>query len=485
MKNPLVDALRQAQGDTHSDSSEAEQYASDGALSKEQSESETVPVLRDSIMDGSNPADEVMPEELTVSETSSNDLDLLATGRHRTLVTEEKKEASGAQDVNPSEGAESSANSVLDSASVGTHKEQSLACTRLDTEHQMRSSTGMFQAQGVELDRGKPFIHKLGRLSPVICLIALSASAAGYYRWNEVAALSLNNDLDSMAQIKSVSQANLDRANVASQLPIAGQSVFHVTDTPIAAISSEHSIVAMSTTIGRATADTADPPGAPSIGQTSGSTSTKSGQEIRTTSEEKPGFSDKAHALVKKGYDAYQARNLEQAEKHYNNALLIEPNHADALVGIAAVYSQTGRTAAALSTYEKLLSVDPSNANAISGILTIHARDSESDSESELKYLIQQYPDADPLHYALGSLFVSQARWPDAKQAFLAAHKIAPDNSNYSYSVAVSMENIGRNNAAKSFYEVALTSAGPDSKFDRSAVKARLVTLNSSIKERL
>jgi tetratricopeptide (TPR) repeat protein len=194
---------------------------------------------------------------------------------------------------------------------------------------------------------------------------------------------------------------------------------------------------------------------------------------------------DAAYAPVVAAYEAYGRGNFAEAEELYTAALAIEPNHRDGLAGLAAVYRQTYRTDQAVAAYEKLLALEPRNTAAAAAILAIRSGDVDWEIESELKLLLQRFPDSHHLHNALGSVYVGLEKWPDAKHEFLIAHKLAPENADYSYNTAVSLDRMGQRAVAQDYYRLALNSAGEQSGFDRAAILAHLDEFEQQRRERL
>ena len=192
---------------------------------------------------------------------------------------------------------------------------------------------------------------------------------------------------------------------------------------------------------------------------------------------------DRAYRHVVAAYAHYQAGDHADAEREYRLALSIEPHHRDALLGIAAVYQRSGRLAEAIGAYERVLKTSPGNTVAASALLSIRSSESGWDSESDLKLLLQRFPDADHLHFALGSVFIGERRWAEARQAFISANQLDPTNAAYSYNLAVSCENLGDIECARTYYRAALANAGSESTLDRGAVESHLDRLAEHVGE--
>ena len=174
-------------------------------------------------------------------------------------------------------------------------------------------------------------------------------------------------------------------------------------------------------------------------------------------------------------------QDLEEAERGYRAALEIEPNHRNALFGLATVLEKTSRTSESVQYFERLLSIDPADPVAAAAVLIYGANDSEI--ESSLKLLLQQYPDSAHLHFTLGVHLVTQQRWPDARLAFLNAYALDPANSDYSYNLAVTMEQMGRFDEARTYYEAALGTVNEHSEPGRHAIEKRISRLAAIVRE--
>jgi Flp pilus assembly protein TadD len=194
---------------------------------------------------------------------------------------------------------------------------------------------------------------------------------------------------------------------------------------------------------------------------------------------------DEAYQFVVTAFDAYGRQDYDIAENKYLQALDIEPNHADALAGLGAVYQRTGRTDLAAANYQRLLGVDPGNTLAASALISLRSAEVDWDTESELKHLLQRFPLAHHLHFALASHFVEQGRWADARYEFRAAQELAPDNADYNFNLAVSLERLGDFAGARRYYESAILHAGGSANVDKQAIAQHLAKMTAPERERL
>lgn len=174
-------------------------------------------------------------------------------------------------------------------------------------------------------------------------------------------------------------------------------------------------------------------------------------------------------------YDAYQKSDLPVARQAYSDALKLEPSNRDALLGLAAIEARGGQHENAEARYLKLLESDPRDAHALAGLIALRGQADPMQSESRLKNMIATQPEAGFLHFALGNQMALQARWPEAQAAYFKALSNEPDNADYAYNLAVSLDHIRQSKLALEYYQkaLALSDARP-STFDRTRATARM-----------
>jgi tetratricopeptide (TPR) repeat protein len=185
------------------------------------------------------------------------------------------------------------------------------------------------------------------------------------------------------------------------------------------------------------------------------------------------------HPEVEAGYAAYQAGDLVRAREAYRKALAEEPANRDALLGLAAVELRSQRPELAEALYARVLQADPRDAHARAGMLNL--RGAQQDpvlAESRLKSLLATNPDAHVLHYTLGHQYAQQERWAEAQQAYFRAFAADPENPDFAYSLAVSLDHLRQPRLALEYYQRATALAGRRSaSFERAAVERRVQEL--------
>jgi uncharacterized protein HemY len=77
-------------------------------------------------------------------------------------------------------------------------------------------------------------------------------------------------------------------------------------------------------------------------------------------------------------------------------------------------------------------------------------------SESRLKNLIATQPESALLHFSLGNQYAKQSRWSEAQAAYFKAHSVDPENADYAFNLAVSLDQLHQGKLALEFYQRAL-----------------------------
>lgn len=185
---------------------------------------------------------------------------------------------------------------------------------------------------------------------------------------------------------------------------------------------------------------------------------------------------DALNAVLAQAYAAYQRGALDDAQRLYAQAAAANRS-ADALLGLAAIASLQNREAEAQRLYRDVLDLDPRNATAQGALLDLLGNTDSLAAESRLKTLIERDP-SPQLHQTLGNLYADQKRWGEAQAAYFEAVRGAPDNADYAFNLAVSLDQLRQFKAALAYYEKALASGGAH-RFDRAQAEARVQQLRA------
>jgi thioredoxin-like negative regulator of GroEL len=181
-------------------------------------------------------------------------------------------------------------------------------------------------------------------------------------------------------------------------------------------------------------------------------------------------------ALLSQAYAAYQRGALAEAQQLYTRAAA-QVRSVDALLGLAAIASVQNREEDAQRLYREVLNLDPRNSAAQSALLDLLGNTDSQATESRLKTLIDRDP-SPRLYQTLGSLYANEGRWSDAQAAYFEAYRSAPDNADYAFNLAVSLDQLHQFASALSYYEKALALKGIH-RFDRTQAETRVQQLKS------
>jgi Tfp pilus assembly protein PilF len=182
---------------------------------------------------------------------------------------------------------------------------------------------------------------------------------------------------------------------------------------------------------------------------------------------------------VEAAWRAYNQGDLQTARTNYLEALREEPSNRDALLGMAAIEVRANRPELAETYYQRLLEVNPRDPHAQAGMLALRSQMTDPvQAESRVKSLLATDPEAHVLYFTLGNQFAQQGRWPEAQQAYFKAFSADPENPDFAYNLAVSLDQVKQSKLALEYYRRAIALAQQrSSSFDQALARNRVQVL--------
>jgi Tfp pilus assembly protein PilF len=186
----------------------------------------------------------------------------------------------------------------------------------------------------------------------------------------------------------------------------------------------------------------------------------------------------KSGQTIERAYEALQAGHLDEARLGYEDVLRNDAKSTDALLGMATIVARQGQAERAQAFYLLALESDPNDATAQAGVINTRRQADPGLSESRLKTALASQPDSSALQFTLGNLYARQSRWSEAQQAYFKAYSSDPENADFIFNLAVSLDHLHQNPLAVQYYQMALkTAETKPTSFDRIQVKARVLEL--------
>ncbi len=179
-------------------------------------------------------------------------------------------------------------------------------------------------------------------------------------------------------------------------------------------------------------------------------------------------------------YQAFLRGDDSSAQQQYREVLKKDVRNIDALLGMAAIAQRRSRVDDAAGWYRKVLEFEPQNSLAQSALVSAAvAQGDENAVETHIKNLLAQQPEAAHLYAALGHYYAEHEQWASAQSAYFDASRLASNNADYAFNVAVSLEHLGKGQLALSQYQRALELLHQSDVVspDRTVVEARIQAL--------
>jgi uncharacterized protein HemY len=207
----------------------------------------------------------------------------------------------------------------------------------------------------------------------------------------------------------------------------------------------------------------------------------------REMSEERSGERDDfvPEQALREAAAALGRHDLAAARAHFMRLRAHDPEHLEALLGLADLALRQGAAEEAGELYRLALAAHPRDARAETGALALIVQAENlppglpEKLERRLRRLIAERPQAAAPHFVLGNLFARQDRWQEAQAAYFEASRREADNPDYRFNLAVSLDALRQSPQAAEQYRAALAAAERSPcAFDREEARARLAALS-------
>ena len=187
---------------------------------------------------------------------------------------------------------------------------------------------------------------------------------------------------------------------------------------------------------------------------------------------------EKESSLVNEAYRAYQSGDVATARSKYAEALQAYPDNRDAMLGLAACAVNEGNLESAVAMYSHLTRVYPQDELPRAALIGLQRQQDSMQEEAVIRNMLSRQPEIPFLHFILGRLYATQSRWPEAQQAFFAAHRFDPATPGYALNLAISLDRLGQSETALHYYHVAIDLAEQGaSDFDTAPIIDRINSL--------
>jgi tetratricopeptide (TPR) repeat protein len=148
---------------------------------------------------------------------------------------------------------------------------------------------------------------------------------------------------------------------------------------------------------------------------------------------------------------------LDEAAIHFQKALELQPQYAEARNNLGNVFFQKGRLDEAVADYQKALEIDPKLALARYNLGVAFLQNGRvSEAAGHFQGALQIEPDFAKAHYNLGIALVQLGRVNEALIHYEKALEINPNYAEAEYNLGIALLQIGRLDEAVSHYNKAL-----------------------------
>jgi len=157
------------------------------------------------------------------------------------------------------------------------------------------------------------------------------------------------------------------------------------------------------------------------------------------------------------GVDLKRAGRVQEAVGHYEQALLIRPDFAEAHSNLGAALEQLGQVQEAIDHYERALQLKPKLAVAHYDLgVALERTGKRQKAIAQYEKALQLKPDLAEAHFSLGLAWKQDGRVEEAVGQYKEALRIKPDYVDAQINLGVALMQLGRAQEAIGYYESAV-----------------------------
>jgi tetratricopeptide (TPR) repeat protein len=140
---------------------------------------------------------------------------------------------------------------------------------------------------------------------------------------------------------------------------------------------------------------------------------------------------------------------LDEAAEYYHRALEANPSFAEAHNNLGILLAKQGRITEAIEHYQKAIELNPNRAemyNNLGNLLATRGRSAEA--IGQFQKALEMEPDNAKAHYNLANIFIVQGRWDEAIEHYQRALKQMPDSTHAHYQLGLALQSRDKFTAA-------------------------------------
>lgn len=179
-----------------------------------------------------------------------------------------------------------------------------------------------------------------------------------------------------------------------------------------------------------------------------------------------------------------QAGHVQEAIRHYEEALQVKPDYAETHYNLGNAFLQTGRVQDAIAHYEQTLQIDPGYIEADNNLaFALLQTGRVNDAIARLEQAVRISPDSAQVHNNLGNAYLQAGRVEDAMGHYEQAVRLKPDFAEAHYALGVLSAKMGRTQEAIDDFLQALRSRpdNPETHYIVASLFARQGKIDEAI----